>query len=348
MRGLAIAVPIVVVFAALLASADVVFGRELSALLEALQLQRLPEYVFRLLYIAVAAYALTGVFLHAASQSADDKLAIDGKRLVPQFLGATEASIVLGSVAALFCAFVVVQIQYFFGGQANINVAGYTYAEYARRGYGELVAVAVFSLVMIMGLGAVTRRETATTRRLFSTLSVIVVAFVGVILVSAYQRLRLYELAYGFSRLRTYVHVSLIWVGLLLVAVVLLEILQRERHLMGVILVAALGFVLSLAALNVDGFIVKQNVEPRGPRSGPGCAVPGFPFNKLGASPGSDLRVPILSWSDPRCGGRRSGLSPACAPSPIEPGLEVVHLVRMVGTECDGCRECPTRWVSLH
>ncbi len=260
-RGLAIALPIVVVFAALLASADVVFGRELSALLEALQLQRLPEYVFRLLYIVAAAYALTGVFLHAASQSADDKITVEGKRLVTQFLGATEASIVLGSVAVLFCAFVVVQIQYFFGGQANINVTGYTYSEYARRGYGELVAVAAFSLVMIMGLGAVTRRETTATKRVFSALSVIVVALVGVIMVSAYQRLRLYELAYGFSRLRTYVHVSLVWIGLLLFAVLLLEILRHERHLMAAILVAALGFAVSLAALNVDGFIVKQNVD---------------------------------------------------------------------------------------
>ena len=50
-----------------------------------------------------------------------------------------------------------------------------------------------------------------------------------VMLISAYQRLVLYEMAYGFSRLRTYTHVFMIWLGLLLITVVILEITRRER-----------------------------------------------------------------------------------------------------------------------
>src|SRR4030067_722704 len=68
-------------------------------------------------------------------------------------------------------------------------------------------------------------------------------------------------MAYGFSRLRTYTHVFMIWLGLLLVVVVVLEMLRRE-HAVGLVMVlAALGFVISLSALNVDAFIVKQNIE---------------------------------------------------------------------------------------
>jgi hypothetical protein len=44
---------------------------------------------------------------------------------------------VLSSVVVLFSAFVIIQFQYFFGGAANISIEGYTYAEYARRGFGE-------------------------------------------------------------------------------------------------------------------------------------------------------------------------------------------------------------------
>jgi hypothetical protein len=140
-------------------------------------------------------------------------------------------------------------------------VVGFTYSEYARRGFGELVAVACFSLLMILGLGAVTRRETALQQRAFSGLSVAIVALVGVMLVSAYQRLSLYEFAYGFSRLRAYVHVFLVWIGLLLAAVVVLELLRRERAFAGAALLAVLGFVFTLSALNVDGLIVRQNVN---------------------------------------------------------------------------------------
>jgi hypothetical protein len=86
------------------------------------------------------------------------------------------------------------------------------------------------------------------------------VVLVGVMLVSAYQRLDLYEAAYGFSRLRTYVHVLLIWLGVLLSAVALLELVRKERLFATAILIGSLGFGLSLSILNVDSFIVQQNL----------------------------------------------------------------------------------------
>jgi len=260
-RGLLIALPIVAIFAALLGSADAVFNQRLEDFIELFKLEKLPEYIFRLVYILVGAYALVGVFLHAATQSKDEKLTGEEKPVVPPFLGFIEASIVLGSVALLFTAFVIVQFQYFFGGQANIQIDGYTYSEYARRGFGELVAVAFFSLLLILVAGAVTRRETDTQRRVFSGLGISIVALVVVMLVSAFQRLLLYEAAYGFSRLRTYTHVFILWLAPLLIAVVVLEILHRERFFALAALLASLGFALSLGIMNVDGFIVRQNVR---------------------------------------------------------------------------------------
>lgn len=74
----------------------------------------------------------------------------EGKPVIPLFLGFVELSIVLGSVVTLFTIFVVMQFQYFFGGHTNINVEGFTYSEYARRGFGELVTVAFFALLMLL------------------------------------------------------------------------------------------------------------------------------------------------------------------------------------------------------
>jgi uncharacterized protein involved in cysteine biosynthesis len=261
LRGLLIALPIVAIFASLLASADVVFADRLDQFVEIFRLEKLPEYIFRGAYILFGAYLLVGILLYAALQSRDEKLIGEDKPTIPPFLGFIETSIVLGSVLALFAIFVVIQFQYFFGGQANIHLDGYTYSEYARRGFGELVAVAFFSLLMILGLGAVTRRETESQRRAFSGFSVGIVALVLVMLVSAYQRLVLYEAAYGFSSLRTYTHVFLIWLAALLVAVVALEILRRERFFAFAALIASIGFAASLPLLNVDDFIVRQNVQ---------------------------------------------------------------------------------------
>ncbi len=257
-RGIVIALPVIAIFASLLSSADPIFAERLEAFTDIFRIENLPEYIFRLVYILVFAYALAGIFLHAAQKSHED---VEVKTVVPSFLGFTESGIVLGSVVILFVMFVIIQFQYFFGGQANIHIEGYTFSEYARKGFGELVAVAFFSLLLLLGLGTITRRENEAQKRVFSGLGVVLVGLVIVMLISAYQRLILYEAAYGFSRLRTYTHVFMIWLGLLLITVVFLEMTRRERFAGLAMVLAALGFVISINALNVDGFIVKQNIQ---------------------------------------------------------------------------------------
>jgi hypothetical protein len=258
LRGIVIALPVVALFASLLSSADPIFARRLGDLVDLFNIENLPDYIFRLVYILALAYALAGIYLHAEQKSGEP---VEEKIWVAPFLGFTESAIVLGSVAALFAVFVITQFQYFFGGQANISIEGYTYSEYARKGFGELVAVAFFSLLLLLGLGAITRRENNTQRRIFSGLGVVLVGLVIVMLISAYQRLVLYETAYGFSRLRTYTHVFMIWLGLLLLAVVVLEATHRERAAGLAMLLAALGFIISLGVLNVDAFIVERNIQ---------------------------------------------------------------------------------------
>jgi hypothetical protein len=269
LRGVLIAIPIIVIFAALLSSADLVFAQRLQSFITLFRLENLPQYIFRCIYILIGAYALIGAILHAAQKSQDEKLSGMDKPLVPPFLGFTEAAVVLGGVVLLFALFAVVQFQYFFGGQTNIGVQGYTYAEYARRGFGELVAVAFFSLLLFLSLSAVVKRQNQTQRWVFSGLGLGMVALVGVMLASAFQRVVLYEAAYGFSRLRAYTHVFLIWLGVLLAVVLVLDILRRERTFALAALLASIGFGVTLTLLNVDGFIVRQNVA----RSAAGSAL---------------------------------------------------------------------------
>ncbi len=260
-RGILLAIPVVVFFASLLASADLVFAERINGLVELLRLENLPEYIFRIIYICFLAYALAGTYLHAASRSKDETLIGKDKPIVPQFFGFTEAAVILGSVATLFLLFVIIQFQYFFGGRTNISLDGYTYAEYARRGFGELVAVAFFSLVLFLGLSMVVKRETNQRQRIFSGLGVVLFLLVGVMLVSAYQRLVLYETAYGFTRLRAYTHVFIIWLAILLAASVVLDVLNRQRAFAIAGVLAAVGFSISLLLMNVDGFIVRQNIQ---------------------------------------------------------------------------------------
>jgi hypothetical protein len=261
LRGLLIALPIVICFATLLASADRFFSQNLADFFALFNTEHTVENTLRLIIILFWANVLAGAFLYAASRSQDDKLLGEEHPIIKPFLGFTESAIVLGSVSLLFLLFVIVQFRYFFGGNINISMSSFTYSQYARRGFNELIMVAFFSLVMILGLSTVTRRESSSQKRIYSGLSITLVALVLVILVSAYQRIALAIDWHGFSRLRLYPQVSLIWIGILFLAVVVLEILHRERYFALAVVLASLGFAVSLGLFNVDDAIARHNIE---------------------------------------------------------------------------------------
>jgi hypothetical protein len=258
--GLLLALPLVWLLAALLSSADPIFSQYLHDFLAHFRLEKLEEYTRRSINVLIVAYAIAGVYLYALCSSYNEKLASPEQPVVSPFLGWLPAVTVLACVDALFTFFVAIQFRYFFGGQANINLSGFTYSEYARRGFGELVAVAAISLVIFLGLGMLTRRERRYSKWIFSCLGIALVGLVAVILVSAYQRLGLYEAVYGFSRLRSYTHVFMIWLGVLLCITVALEAFTRLRRFALAAMLCSLGFGASLNLMNVDGFIARQNI----------------------------------------------------------------------------------------
>lgn len=258
LRGVLIALPIVAVLGLLLSSADPIFGDWLK---KVLNLEKLPEYLFRLFYILIIGTFLVGVYLKALYPSGESQRPEPNQPWFKSFLGWTETGIILGAVDLLFIAFVIIQVRYLFGGAANISETGYTYSEYARRGFSELVAVAVLSLGLYLTLATVSKRESKGSRAGFTLMAVLLMANVLVILASSLQRLMLYESAYGFSQLRTYTHLFIYWLAGLILVTVVLEIVRRRGNFALAMLVCVIGFGASLALINVDGFIADQNIN---------------------------------------------------------------------------------------
>lgn len=258
-RGLLIAAPIVILLTLLLASADAVFSEKVQHFFDIFRIENLGELIFRGFYILILTYIFLAAYLHAATQSQTNQVK-DDQPLVKPFLGNIEAVIVLAAINALFAAFVFIQFKYFFGGNTNINIEGFTYAEYARKGFFELLFVAILSLLIFYGLGAVTNRKKSAERWSFTILGVLLVGFVGVLLVSAFQRLGLYEIAFGFTRLRLVTHIFMIWLGILLVLTVCLELFKQLKRFPQIVLLAAVGFGVTLNLVNVDQEIVRRNI----------------------------------------------------------------------------------------
>lgn len=287
-RGLAFAAPVVLIFGVLLSSADQVFARAMNDAWAALGLNisedafgRLAMTGFLTLLSAGAlAYSVThhqqpeAVPLVKSPPTTEEltegevadlpapppsKAAIE-KQKPPFSISIIESSIVLGSVVALFAAFVVIQFRYFFGGQSNIAAEGFTYAAYARRGFFELAAVSTLTLGLALILDRVTIRQ-GRENLLFRGLTVAMVALTSVMLVSAWQRMQLYEEAYGFTQLRVYTQMSMVWLGVLF-AFFLLALFRLRLQVFSLgMLVVIIGYLASLNLLNVDRFIADRNID---------------------------------------------------------------------------------------
>ncbi len=263
-RGLLLALPVLVIFTLLLASADLIFADYLEDLFSLDILPDLLELLWRGIIVLGSAWFLAGGLAYALgrSQASDDQGALEqalGNLAQVISLGFVEVATVLISVDLLFLVFVGIQFAYLFGGRANITVEGYTYAEYARRGFFELVVVSVLTLGLSLGLRWLARRETGRQVRIFNGLSSLMVGLVLVILASAFQRLRLYEAAYGYTQLRLYSHIFMVWLAVAFVWFLVTLWLRPDRFAIGAF-VAALGFLITLNAINPDAFIAKQNL----------------------------------------------------------------------------------------
>lgn len=261
LRGLLLALPILAIMAFLLGQADPIFNDRLQNFFFQFRIENLGETLFRSFYVLVIGYVLLSAYTFALLESKKYEVKEDDKLAVKPFLGSIESNIILGTVNLLFLTFVILQFNYLFSGGRNISAEGYTYAEYARRGFFELIAVAVISLFLFYILSVITKREGKKQGWGFSALGLTLVGLVALILVSAYTRLNLYELAYGFTRLRTLAHIFMIWIGLLLIAVAVLEVTKNIQKLAFILICFILGFGITLNILNIDQFIVRHNVS---------------------------------------------------------------------------------------
>lgn len=288
-RGLLIAVPILVVFGLLLASADVIFANYLTDALNIFSLNKAEDLFVHSLIVAGISWLCCGALAYGVlrpeptpaqpavaaapaaadvSEFSDTDLFVTtanvkpkGKPKTPFRLALLESSVVLGAVDLMFGAFVVIQMAYFFGGRSLVTAGtGWTFAQYARRGFFELVAVSVLVLGLILWLDRVTPRTTARQHTIFRMLTVAMIALTGVMLVSASGRMSLYEEAYGYTHLRLYTHTFMLWLGVLFGVVVLGLLVPDRRFFAFGVTLCAIGFLATINLMNVDYAIAQQNI----------------------------------------------------------------------------------------
>lgn len=255
-RGLALAAPLLLLFGGLFAAADEVFQNILARTFNLDASAVVTHFFFTGLFAWVTAGFLRLLFIPTGMSDQS------GTGTVSLSLGIIETATVLGLLDALFLAFVLVQFRYFFGGRANISTGrGVEYAEYARHGFFELVWVSILVLPLLLGAHWLLRKDNPSHERIFRILAGVKLALLFVIMLSAMQRMRMYQIESGLTELRVYTMAFMVWLAIVFVwfACTVLRG-RRERFAFGALL-ASLAMIAALHFVNPDNLIARVNLQ---------------------------------------------------------------------------------------
>ncbi|MET7395440.1 DUF4153 domain-containing protein [Dactylosporangium sp. NPDC005572] len=246
---------LLVVFGALFASADVAFERIVDQVLPELSAATVARWIF---VGTVSAWLLFGAAYLVDSPSSVG----DQEPGAPRTVRRVEWLVPVGALLLMFVAFVAVQLTVLYGDREYVmETVGLTFAEYARKGFWQLLVVTLLTLVVMAVTVRKAPRVTVADRVLLRVVLGLLAACTLVIVGSAVKRMDVYEEAYGYTRLRVFVTAFELWLGALFVLVMIGGLARRARWLPRVAVALWVVTLLGLAGLNPDRFIAAGNVE---------------------------------------------------------------------------------------
>ena len=211
--GLIIAIPVLCVILLLLGSADMVFGNLLGKLFTFSFPVQVFNNLFWLLFSFLFAFFASYCMLYSLSRQVLQGQETSAARNTKDPVTGITITLLLSLVYFVFC---VIQIFYLFCGIGTLP-EGYTYAEYAREGYFQLLFVCLFNILLVLLCNRLFKKH-----RLLQSLLSFICACTCLMIASSAYRMLLYISAYGLTFLRVFVLWTLSVMVLILIGTLIL------------------------------------------------------------------------------------------------------------------------------
>jgi hypothetical protein len=251
-RAVLIAGSLLLVFGSLLRSADPVFASIVT--LPALDMGALVQDA-----IVIGGFAwVAGGWAIGALAEPDSRRA--APRGLPFELGLLDVTTALGTLNALFAAFVLAQLGTLFGGEAFLRArTGLSAAEYARGGFFQMLLVVMLVVPLLVATRAALAPGHALERR-HTVLSLPVVVLLGAIIASAVWRMRMYVHFYGLTIDRFYPLVFMGWLAVVLAWLAVTVLRGRGRPFVAGAVLSGLATLVALNVAAPDAIVARVNV----------------------------------------------------------------------------------------
>jgi len=251
--GVIISVPLLAIIIWLLSSADIVFKN----LFTDIPFRTMIKHIFIVLPISI--YIFSFIFSIFKAKESNERKVYD-KIGWKSFIDPTVLLTILSLLNIVYIVFAVIQFTYLFGGDTFILPSSFSYAEYARRGFFELVVVTVINFVILFFSITFVRKEGRKANIVIKSFLSALVFFTFILLISAFYRMVLYEMAYGYTYLRIFVQAFMILLFLLFI-INLIYIWYSKMPIISAYILCSLILFIILNFANVDVIIAKNNIN---------------------------------------------------------------------------------------
>jgi hypothetical protein len=247
LRGLVLTALLVTVFLPLLISADQHFADLVDSITPTLP--DLGTFPARAIVFAVATCGVAGG-IRVMQRPLAEPVVPPARHTLTRTV---EWALPLTVLVVLLASFVITQLAEVAQGREHVlSTAGLSYADYARAGFAQLLAVTALVIVCV---AASVRWAPRTARPWLAALCLLALAIDA----SALLRLHLYADAYGLTRLRIAASTLALWLGVVIVLTLVAASRKASWLPNAVALSAAIG-LLALTAYNPDARIARTQL----------------------------------------------------------------------------------------
>ncbi len=245
LMGIAITIPVFIVVFALLASADIVFNDMAKNLLKDVDFTD----AYNVALIIVGVFLITYCILTYLSKKTI-KEEIDESRKGEPLIAIPVVTI----LSLLYIVFSGIQIVYLFMGRMQLP-DGYTYAEYAREGFFQLLAVSIINLIIVL-IGLYFFKPSKVLKVVLTIMSLCTFVMIA----SSAMRMMIYIMYYYLTFLRIFVLWSLVVLFLLFVGVIA-YIAKESFPLFRYSMIVVTCLYIALSFSHPDYWIAKVNLD---------------------------------------------------------------------------------------
>lgn len=257
--GLAISIPLVFIVILLLSSADKVFESFMGKIPDLFININIGEVIVRLAFILIVTICSFSYIWSLRPTDKNLSEIIDKKTTSKRLLDPVILVTILGVVNIIYVFFTLIQFTYLFSSISFDLPQNFTYADYARRGFFELIIVTLINLSILLVDMNFTKMTNSMINKSIRLLNSLLIVCTLVMLVSAHFRMYLYENTYGYTYLRILTHAFMVFIFILLVATFYKIWNERLPLLKSYIIIAIFSYVI-INFVNIDVIIAKNNI----------------------------------------------------------------------------------------